>query len=180
MKLIGLFAHLTTAVYSICALCRTTKEIFQRLEYQRITEQQTQVHLRLSWGSVHGSYCSNIELGGLNWALLYVLIMWMHRGARPKVSLRWQDIRVKYTYTLHRMTENLASRREVTVTSSFHFWPQAGFWRGLFQRVLMSNERMCALYRNQRSTLPASLLYHACTVHVRVLCTVITAPIKCI
>jgi hypothetical protein len=27
----------------------------------------------------------------------------------------------------------------------------------LFQRVLISNERMCALYRNQRSTLPASL-----------------------
>jgi hypothetical protein len=27
-----------------------------------ITPQQTQVHLRLSWGSVHSSYCSNIEL----------------------------------------------------------------------------------------------------------------------
>jgi hypothetical protein len=38
---------------------------FRRLEFKRITAQQTQVHLRLSWGSVHGSLCSNIELDGL-------------------------------------------------------------------------------------------------------------------
>jgi hypothetical protein len=32
--------------------------------------QQTKAHLRLSLGSLHGSYCSNIEMGGLTWALL--------------------------------------------------------------------------------------------------------------
>jgi CRISPR/Cas system-associated exonuclease Cas4 (RecB family) len=31
----------------------------------RITAQQTEVHLRLSLDSVHGSYCPNIEQGGL-------------------------------------------------------------------------------------------------------------------
>jgi hypothetical protein len=31
---------------------------------------------------------SNIELGGLTWDLLYVPILRIHRGARPKVSLR--------------------------------------------------------------------------------------------
>jgi hypothetical protein len=36
-----------------------------RVEFQKISSQQTQVHLRLSCGSAHGSYCSNIELGGL-------------------------------------------------------------------------------------------------------------------
>ncbi len=77
-----------------------------RLKFQRITAQQTQVHLRLSWGSVHGSNWSNIELGGLTWALLSVLIICMHRGARTKVSLRWQDLRLN---TVHRMTNNSAS-----------------------------------------------------------------------
>jgi hypothetical protein len=33
----------------------------QRMEVQRITAQQTQIDLSLSRGSVHGSYCSNIE-----------------------------------------------------------------------------------------------------------------------
>ncbi len=37
---------------------------------QRITAQQ--IHLRLSCGSIHGLFCSNIELGGLTWALLPV------------------------------------------------------------------------------------------------------------
>jgi hypothetical protein len=32
--------------------------------------------------------CSNIELGGLTRALLYVPILRMHRGARSKVSLQ--------------------------------------------------------------------------------------------
>ncbi len=54
-----------------------------RVEFQKITAQQTQVHLRLSCGSVHGSYCSNIELGGLTRALLYVPILRMHRGSWP-------------------------------------------------------------------------------------------------
>jgi hypothetical protein len=44
---------------------------FAEAGFQRITAQQTQVHLRLSWDSVHCSYCSNIELCGLTWALLY-------------------------------------------------------------------------------------------------------------
>jgi hypothetical protein len=52
------------------------------------TTQQTQVHLRLSRGSIHGSYCSNIKLGGMICGLLYVPIMCMQRRARPKVSLR--------------------------------------------------------------------------------------------
>ncbi len=39
----------------------------QRLKFQRITAQHTQVHLlRLSWGSVRGSYCSNSELCALS------------------------------------------------------------------------------------------------------------------
>ncbi len=41
------------------------------LEFQRITTQETHVHLRLSWGSVlPGAYCSNIELGGLTRAAM--------------------------------------------------------------------------------------------------------------
>ncbi len=44
----------------------------QRLKKcERITKQQTQVHLRLNLGSVHRSYSSNIELGGLTWGLLF-------------------------------------------------------------------------------------------------------------
>ncbi len=54
------------------------KRTSRRQEFQRITAQQTQVHLMLSWGSVHGSYCSNTELGGLTCGLLYVPIMFMH------------------------------------------------------------------------------------------------------
>ena len=46
-----------------------------RLKFQRITAQRTQVHQRLSWGHVHGSCCSNTELGGLTWALFLVPIM---------------------------------------------------------------------------------------------------------
>ncbi len=29
----------------------------------------------VSWGSVHGAYCSNIELGDLTWGLLYVSLL---------------------------------------------------------------------------------------------------------
>ncbi len=54
-----------------------------------------QVSLRLSCGSFHGSYCLNIELAGLTWALLSVPILCMHREGQPKVSLRWQDLRLK-------------------------------------------------------------------------------------
>ncbi len=53
------------------------------LNCKGINAQQFQVYLRLSWGSVHGSYWSNIELGGLTWGLLYVPIMCMQIGARP-------------------------------------------------------------------------------------------------
>jgi len=49
------------------------------LEFQKITAQQTQVHLRLSWGSFHRSYYSNIELGGLTWGLLFIHVqMYMY------------------------------------------------------------------------------------------------------
>ncbi len=61
----------------------------QRLEYD--TVHQTRLHLRLNWVPVHGSYYSNIELGGITWGLLYVTFMCM-QGALPKVSLRWQDL----------------------------------------------------------------------------------------
>jgi len=62
-----------------------------RLEFQRITAQQNQVYLRLSWGSVHCSYFSNIELGGLTWVLLSVPIKCVPncKEVRPKVNLRW-------------------------------------------------------------------------------------------
>ncbi len=79
--------------YSTPAFYKEGLQFDSRREVQRITTQQTQVHLRLSWGSDRGSDCSNIELGGLTWALLYVPIMCMHRGAHPKVSLRWQELR---------------------------------------------------------------------------------------
>jgi hypothetical protein len=36
-----------------------------RLKFLRITAQQTQLDLRLSCDSVHGSYCSHIEQVGL-------------------------------------------------------------------------------------------------------------------
>ncbi len=82
------------------------------LELQRIIAQQTWVHLRLTLGSVNGSYCSNIELGGLAWVLFYVHITIcvhaLHRGARPMVSLRWPDLRL-HTCTVHRMTKSSAS-----------------------------------------------------------------------
>ncbi len=52
------------------------------------TAQQTQVHLRLSCGSVHGSYFSNIGLGGL----LYVPILCMHRRAGPKTAKKEENI----------------------------------------------------------------------------------------
>ncbi len=84
---------------SYSAYMRTQNRTTQRMKFQRITSQQTQVHLRLSWGSVHGSYCSNIELGGMAWGLLYVLLcVWKWIEGR---SLRWQDLRLN---KLHRMT----------------------------------------------------------------------------
>jgi len=61
-----------------------TKKITQKKFPARITAQQTQVHLRLSWGSGHGSYCSNIELG----------VHCMFRGARPTCSVRWHDLKL--------------------------------------------------------------------------------------
>jgi hypothetical protein len=53
-----------------------------RLEFQRISAQQTQVQMRLRCGSFDGFYCSNIELGGLTWALLSDPIICMHRLTR--------------------------------------------------------------------------------------------------
>ncbi len=72
-----------------------------RLEFQRIPAQQTQVHPMLSWGSVHGSYCSNTVLDWMAWPELFSICLFslscvynIHRGVRPKVSLRWQDLRL--------------------------------------------------------------------------------------
>ncbi len=52
-------------------------------------------------------YCSNIELGGLTWALLSVPIMCMKRGARSKASLEWQDLRLNTLYIKYMYTERL-------------------------------------------------------------------------
>ncbi len=55
-------------------------------KFKELLRNKTKVHLRLSWGSVHGSHCSNIELAGVK---LSVPIMCM-----PKVNLRRQDLRL--------------------------------------------------------------------------------------
>ncbi len=66
------------------------------LEFQRIPAQQTQVHPMLSWGSVHGSYCSNIELDGLacpdlfSMSLLCVYtVKKFKRFSRPQPGCHW-------------------------------------------------------------------------------------------
>ncbi len=64
-----------------------------------------------------------IELGGLTWAFLCVPIMCMHRGARPKVSLRWQDLRLnartqndyKFRLCMRVLNENHAFLSSYTV-----------------------------------------------------------------
>ncbi len=80
--------------------------------FKELLRNKPQVHLRLSWGSVHSSYCTNIQYVGLTSALLSVSrasfllnnsiqpsVSWytddmrLHGKARPKVSLRWQDLR---------------------------------------------------------------------------------------
>jgi hypothetical protein len=48
-----------------CIYLKLPKNPLQRLEFQSFSAQQTQVHLSLTWGSIHGSYCSNIEKIGL-------------------------------------------------------------------------------------------------------------------
>jgi hypothetical protein len=48
--------------------------------FEENTAQQPQLDLRLSWDSVHGSYCSNIEQTGLPYLFfpvpLYVQYLW--------------------------------------------------------------------------------------------------------
>jgi hypothetical protein len=46
----GAITALTADSWALQLFC-----FIQRREFQKITAQQTQVHLRLSWGSVHGS-----------------------------------------------------------------------------------------------------------------------------
>ncbi len=95
----------------------------QRLEFQRITPQQTHVHSRSSSGSALGSYLLNIELGGLTWALFSVPIMCMHRGSRPKVSLRWQDLR------LNTRTQNDQKFRHSAYPGAWWEVHRGGRWR---------------------------------------------------
>jgi len=64
---VTLFRHIKTQnrVYRKDATCllyfvQNKYRRAQRLEFQRITAQQSQLDLRLSWGSDYGSYCSNI------------------------------------------------------------------------------------------------------------------------
>jgi hypothetical protein len=59
---------------------------FQKLEFQRITAQQTQVQLMLSWGSVHMAniYCSNIEQVGLIWAPLCPYYFFLRNGQQSE------------------------------------------------------------------------------------------------
>ncbi len=80
----------------------------QRLKFQRITAQQTQVQLRLKLGSVHGLNCSNIELGaGLTWALLSVPVCLEGRGLR---SASGDSASGKIH--VHRMTKNSPSGKQ--------------------------------------------------------------------
>jgi hypothetical protein len=57
-----------------------------RLEFQRITKQQ----LRFTWGWARGSYCSNIEFGGLTRALLYMSLLCV-RIERRGLRFAWDD-----------------------------------------------------------------------------------------
>ncbi len=90
--LCAMASHKNSQKGPLCVSADTLQEDGRRREgganlrpkCQRITAEQTRVHPRLSWGSVHGSYCSNIELGGLTWGFLYVPIMCMHRWAGPR------------------------------------------------------------------------------------------------
>jgi hypothetical protein len=68
-----------------------------------LSAQQTQVYLRLSWGSVH-PYYSNIDLSGLTWALLCVPILCIEaRGLRSASG----DRSSSYIH-VHRMTKNFS------------------------------------------------------------------------
>jgi len=63
-----------------------------------------------SWPEVEPRFCPWIIWsinwsGDLTWALLYVAVM--QRGARPKVSLKWTDL--KLIARTHRMTKSSAS-----------------------------------------------------------------------
>ncbi len=57
-----------------------------RLEFQRIIAQQTQVHLRLSRGSVLGSYCSKIEHELFSLFLLCDVLIYYPRPPSPSPS----------------------------------------------------------------------------------------------
>ncbi len=61
-------------------------------------------NLRLSWCSVHGSHCSNIELGGLIWVHPTVPIMCEVRGLRSASGHRTSG----WTHS-HGMNKNFAS-----------------------------------------------------------------------
>ncbi len=63
--------------------------------FKELLRNKLRLNLQLSWGSAHGSYCVQIlNWVAWPWALLYVPILWTHRVARSKVSLRWQDLRL--------------------------------------------------------------------------------------
>jgi hypothetical protein len=65
------------------------KDTHLRLEFQRFTAQQTQIDLRSSLGSYHGSFCSNTEQGRLTGALLSVPIICISSdGQRMRRSFR--------------------------------------------------------------------------------------------
>jgi hypothetical protein len=48
-----------------------------------------QVHLRLNWGSVNGSYCSNIKLGVLAWALFLCFCLCFSIRCLNRAALPW-------------------------------------------------------------------------------------------
>jgi hypothetical protein len=62
-----------------------------RLEFQRSAALQTQVHLRLSKGTVHGSYCTIIEQVSLTWALLSSYYVWLPTNEEELSSDQWQS-----------------------------------------------------------------------------------------
>ncbi len=52
------------------------------LNSKELLRNKLRVHLRLSCGSVHGSFCSNIELAGLTWARFSVPILCVCKDGR--------------------------------------------------------------------------------------------------
>ncbi len=87
--------------------------------FKELLRNKLSYRVQLSRGSVHGSYCSNI---GLTWALLSVpIFLCMHRWARPKVSLRCQNLRLNIsTHNDLKISSQAKASRTIVLLCSFH------------------------------------------------------------